>query len=350
MPSQELINNAIIKTFRIVKEDYLSDRYKYLSETDVVCSFVWFFKRIKEINKLIYNKQIDVHFEQKPGKNFSQCDLIIRKRNKEEWTISHVLEFKIRINGNKERTLIDFQQMMELEQIGISPFVLIYDRCAKEEQIINFVDEVFSINDRLRKRILWVSRNDIKSKIVNEIPLIEVNNEELVAVKEVVKNIITSASSWYFDPLSETDILYEIYSRLLSETYFQEFYNDRKIDIHCELRPYIKKGFKDFVVAWDKSEKRYSWVPQKRKNEGARVDLTITTRNKTYLKQAYNKANRDQGGKMKYWRILSQPIENSIVFIEIKNNSDIKKDIEKLRLLKRTVNRNMAFQIYRRKS
>lgn len=345
------MNNAVIKSilkaFKSIKDDYVEDKFKYFSETDVVFAFAWIFKRQEEVKKLIDNRMIDIHFELKPTKGSTRADLVIRVMNENgEWSLSSIIEFKIRVNGNKDRMLLDIKKTKELSSSGLTSFLFILDRCASECQILDFIDQEIMTNDPIRNNILWVSREHQKTDSIRR-KHAHPDKEELSEIKRVSEEILKSFHGWEGNMLSEADIVFEMYSRFLKNDKFMEFHNLGKVDIHLELRPFKKDGYQDLIVNNKADKNQYAWMPQIFKNEGIRVDFAITSRNDSLINQALNKAINDQGRKMQYWRILSNPLESNIIFVEVKNHKDIKQDKAKLEILKRSLPESETFQIYK---
>jgi len=343
--AKTIVAESIIETFKSLKNDYIEDKFKYFSETDAVFAFAWIFKRQKQINELINNGIIDIHFEFRPTGYSTQADLVIRMMNENgKWVSSSIIEFKIRVDGNKDRMLLDIRKTKELSSDGLTSFLFIFDRCASERQILDIINQELGINDPVRNNILWVSREHQKNEPGRR-ELTFPDKDELAEIKKVSEDILKSFHGWQGNTLSEADIVFEIYSRFLEHDIFMKFYNLGKVDIHLELRPFQKNAEQDLVIKDDSAQ--YAWMPQRLKNEGIRVDFTITRRDEFLINQALKKATKDQGNKMKYWRILSNPLESNIIFVEVKNDRNIKKDKAKLEILKKHLPESETFQIYK---
>jgi len=126
-----------------------------------------------------------------------------------------------------------------------------------------------------------------------------------------------------------------------------------RIAIHSQLRPFLKKNGKVKVIgeerSKDKSRKR-RWIEQKRANKGARFDIALVSRDEKHWKKALENAKEDQGGKLKYWRILSYPLEAFHAIVETKvrvsgNIDEIRGDIERLVMVRQENPRCLTFLV-----
>lgn len=322
------IDAAIRKTFQIVKEDYLCDKFKYLSETDLVFYFTHLLTQDEGFKPLIDNGTAKVHFEMKPMPELSQADLVILVNENKSFQTHSVLEFKIRVDGNKPRCLMDLEELKKLNLNGIKGYVLIFDRCAKSLQVKSYVDDVFPSNEKFRENIFIVCDSDMGK--YNSKPHNSISEADKKSIIKRASKLISDFNGKNLISISEADLVFEFYQLLISDPSIMGYLQSSKIDIHCEIRPYIYKGKSDFVVVKDKNTKKYFWKEQKVKNQGVRIDLGITTRSKDAIDRAYTKAVSDQRGKMRFWRILSHPVDNIIFFVEFKKNNNIKDDISKL--------------------
>ena len=134
---------------------------------------------------------------------------------------------------------------------------------------------------------------------------------------------------------TEGDIVSHIFARLSAPV------GDRNIKIHSQVRPFKGEIGKEKVIRDGK------WKDQQGKaNAGSVVDLAILDMRDRYWKKALEKAIKDQFGEdrsegsLRYWRILSYPVEAFRVAIEVKirvrgNKKKILKDVEKLCAIKR---------------
>jgi len=134
--------------------------------------------------------------------------------------------------------------------------------------------------------------------------------------------------------LTENDVVCKLYSLLHGNL-------GENLEIHSELRPYIPKGENNVNVDVIRNT---GWEKQNGANEGAKIDLAIIDTIESYWKQAFKKAKKDQNWEkkegLKYWRILSYPLNAFRAVIEIKikvrnNYPRIRRDIEKLKMIKK---------------
>lgn len=328
------IKDCILKTYRRLKNDYLNDPFKYLSEADVVYSYANMLTQHPTVQGLIDSGLVEVHFECRPLPNMGQADLLVMLQEGEEQSIHSVIEFKVRVNGNKERCIQDFQDVERLRQEGIEGYVFVFDRCALLSQLEAYLGEAEEkTKSELRGNILWTCDHDTNGSLA-EVPNVEMTHGETEVVMQQAATVLTSIPDWQISYLSEADIVFEVYRQLVNDGTLAKFFERRALDVHCEIRPYYESNGLEYVSVKDKARgPGFFWVAQKLKNQGARVDLSITARNGAWLRKAESKAFSDQGGKMKYWRILSHPIENILLFSEFKKTANIKDDILKLKCL-----------------
>jgi len=164
------------------------------------------------------------------------------------------------------------------------------------------------------------------------------------AIHQLVEDYQLDAEQGRF--LTENDAACRLFALL------DEKSNAYDIGVHSELRPFCcgdhTNDVKNCLVIRENKDGKIAWDKQgdDAKN-GSRVDICLISQNGRYLKKAKLKAKFDQlgpnfdhaGTDLKYWRILSYPVEAFQAAIEIKikvhkNMTRIKKDIEKMAVLK----------------
>lgn len=164
------------------------------------------------------------------------------------------------------------------------------------------------------------------------------------AVTQLVNDYGLNAERGYY--LTENDATCKLFAMLMEKS------EQNKIGVHSELRPFCsgdrESEIENCQVIKEDIGGRMSWdyQGQDAKN-GSRVDICLIAQDRRYLDKAILKAKIDQIGPsldrtrtdLKYWRILSYPVEAFRAAIEIKvkvhrNMTRIRKDIEKLAVLK----------------
>lgn len=130
------------------------------------------------------------------------------------------------------------------------------------------------------------------------------------------------------DFLTEADAVSTLFNIL------KDRLKNANVAVHSQLRPFTQRNE---VIVFDRRRKGWYWKKQRVANEGAPFDLAIIDAGDKYWKRAEKKAMYDQRAKkdLKYWRMLSYPIEAFLAAIEIKvrvwqNPPWIEKDINKL--------------------
>jgi len=131
--------------------------------------------------------------------------------------------------------------------------------------------------------------------------------------------------------LTEADTVYDLFSVLRNNLDLE------KMRIHSELRPFYGEIDCPSVIRTIKGTT--GWVMQKTALQGSLVDLSIIDVCEEHWNKAYKKAQKDQGlddlEHLRFWRMLSYPVEAFRAIIEVKfkvykNIGRIKKDIDKL--------------------
>jgi hypothetical protein len=141
-------------------------------------------------------------------------------------------------------------------------------------------------------------------------------------VKECVKQLQKHYDRDPTSYLTESDISFTLSSMLRKR-------KPSNSQVHCELRPYIADHGEHFVI------RNCHWKKQRKANEGSTFDIAIV-RGTRFWKEALRKARKDQkSDSLRYWRILSYPVESFLSAIEVKarvngNIEGIKKDVDKL--------------------
>lgn len=124
-----------------------------------------------------------------------------------------------------------------------------------------------------------------------------------------------------------------------------------RLTVHAQLRPY--KRTREGCMVLKEVKRKIEWAAQRKANEGTLLDVAVTDLNNEYWRETYTKALEDQHKNrnprrseidLKYWRMLSCPVEAFKAAIEIKirlwgNHQYIKRDIDKLAKL-REMNKN----------
>lgn len=132
--------------------------------------------------------------------------------------------------------------------------------------------------------------------------------------------------------LSEADALCSLFTILKNKL------DLKQMNVHSQLRPFYKEMNNTFVLRRMPTRK-IDWVIQEKANLGSLVDLSIIDIDKEYWIKAYAKALEDQHSKnIKWWRILSYPVEALKAVIEIKvkvygNFDEIEEDVYKLEMI-----------------
>ena len=169
-----------------------------------------------------------------------------------------------------------------------------------------------------------------------------VRRKDMEELKKMVEKVIEEVLEDYEKDedkktyTTEGDIVSHIFARLLEAPIW-----DKNIKIHSQVRPFKGEIGKEKVIRDGK------WKDQQGKaNAGSVVDLAILDMRDRYWKKALEKAIKDQFGEgrsegsLRYWRILSYPVEAFRAAIEVKirvrgNRKKIFKDVEKLCAIKR---------------
>lgn len=157
--------------------------------------------------------------------------------------------------------------------------------------------------------------------------------EEFINI--AIKNIINDYRCHIKKYTTEGDVIANLFAQL-SHNKFKNLY------IHSQVRPFKGNiGNEEVIIDGN-------WRKQEKANSGCIVDLAILDLQDKYWKKTILKANKDQKIKrnsnektLKYWRILSYPVEAFHAAIEVKvrvknNKSRIIKDIKKLSIIKKT--------------
>jgi hypothetical protein len=151
------------------------------------------------------------------------------------------------------------------------------------------------------------------------------------SIEEILKDYKREERSY----LTEGDVICRLFLALSHKL---------KVFVHSQMRPYARSG-KDVLVIingeWEKGNKA---------NKGSLVDLAIIDTDEKFWKDAFKKAKNDQGSKLRYWRILSYPVEAFLAAIEVKirvrgNVSRIYKDIEKLVAIRKKNPKCLAYLV-----
>jgi len=164
--------------------------------------------------------------------------------------------------------------------------------------------------------------------------------EEIIgnSIKELMQEYDENECSY----LTENDVICKLYSILTRNC------NPKEFRIHSELRPFYESVENQLVITEEKGGK-IGWYKQQTAKSGFRVDLSLINP-KTKFFEALEKAKKDQharSGELKYWRMLSYPVEAFHAIIEVKikvyRNKTIDKDIEKLVMIR---DKNKDCQLY----
>ncbi|MCD6474586.1 MAG: hypothetical protein J7K47_06780 [Thermoplasmata archaeon] len=157
-------------------------------------------------------------------------------------------------------------------------------------------------------------------------------------IEKAIGNILTDYKKNEKRYTTEGDVVAHLFCELQ-----KVFKKKEEIILHSQVRPFDKdKESKVRVI------KEGKWIEQPQANAGSVVDLAILTmgENDKYWEIAFEKAMKDQyknkyknKNGLKYWRILSYPVEAFLAAIEIKvrvdnNKKRIFEDIDKLHCLK----------------
>ena len=156
----------------------------------------------------------------------------------------------------------------------------------------------------------------------------------MVSIVEIVGEAVSQLCKKYLQReilyLSESDAVCSLFSIL------NELSLSKGLAIHSQLRPFYGSVDSAFIIKSDKNGK-IEWQKQRKANEGAVVDLCVIDEDEKYWRKAYAKALRDQNAtnRLKYWRILSYPVEALRVAVEVKvkvyrNIRRIRTDLDKL--------------------
>jgi len=157
-------------------------------------------------------------------------------------------------------------------------------------------------------------------------------------IETAIGNILTDYKKNEKRYTTEGDVVAHLFCEL------QKVFEKREeIILHFQVRPFYKDEESKVRVI-----KEGKWIEQPQANAGSVVDLAILTmgENDKYWREAFQKAMKDQyknkyknKNGLKYWRILSYPVEAFLAAIEIKvrvdkNKKRIFEDIDKLYCLK----------------
>lgn len=151
----------------------------------------------------------------------------------------------------------------------------------------------------------------------------------LLAIENSVKDVIKDYNEHERNYLSESDVTFALMSRMKDNIINPIF------RIHMEARPFIKDE-NDLII-----NKHFEWTKQEHAYDGQRDDIAIIDDN--FWDEVLLKAKRDQkrpNKSLKYWRLLSQPLESFKAVVEVKikvhdNLDGINKDINKLWAIKK---------------
>jgi len=127
------------------------------------------------------------------------------------------------------------------------------------------------------------------------------------------------------------------------------------LTVHAQLRPY--KRTREGCMILKQVGKEIKWTAQTKANEGQLFDIAVTHLNTQHWRETHTKALEDQyrnqttkkqGAELRYWRMLSCPVEAFKAAIEIKirlwgNHQNIKSDIQKLAKLREVNNDCLAY-------
>jgi hypothetical protein len=110
--------------------------------------------------------------------------------------------------------------------------------------------------------------------------------------------------------LTETDVV----SFLLCD--LRKRLENQRLAVHSQLRPFWKDDGRYKVI----KTRGWRWDSQDKANDGAVFDLVIVDDDDKYFRQAVEKAKEDQrcSNDLKYWRILSYPVQSFRAAIEVK--------------------------------
>jgi hypothetical protein len=321
------LDRPVREIFSAVREDYLADPFKYLSETDVVFEYGY------RLHKSLADTGYTIHFEVRPRPGMGRVDLVVLLGEPTNPSLAAVLEFKIRVRGNRERMIKDLRDTDRLSREGVVSYLLVFDRCAPASLVEQLVDEALPSHSSQKERVLVVSDKD--SRMPEQRPKLAPPDELKDVVVARAMAVLRGMENSRVHILSEADLVFAGHRRLLENPDLAGWLSAGQIDLHFELRPFLGgNGREDRVILEGKGAGGFGWSAQRVKNEGVRFDLALTTRDSRSLACAYSKAVSDQKGKMGYWRILSHPVENILLAVEFKKGVPSRKDQEKIRCLR----------------
>jgi hypothetical protein len=135
--------------------------------------------------------------------------------------------------------------------------------------------------------------------------------------------------------MTESDVVCRLYHVLFENS------NLDRTRIHSEIRPFTEENGYTLVIT-GKSNYRWDKQLEHEANKGCIIDLVLVDPKPNYFQMALRKAKRDQdvvdADDLKYWRVLSYPVESFKAAIEIKikvhaNEGRLSKDVKKLKAI-----------------
>ena len=161
-------------------------------------------------------------------------------------------------------------------------------------------------------------------------------------VEKCLRKLVRNYAKREEDFLTERDVVCALFCMLKEE---MKKRNLRGLQVHSELRPYIKGTDTNRVIK--QANGVVEWKEHKPRNSGAVVDAVIISTSQKYFDEA---KENSQDVLEKYWRLVTYPLAAFVACVEVKirvsgNINRIKSDIDKLRIIKDAKKNSLVYLV-----